>query len=635
MGKNVCMRDCYDTCALLTEIKNGKIRVRANSENKITFNFLCPKGALLPQWVHSKERLKTPLLRRGERPSKEFESISWKRATYLVVKKMRKTIQTYGPRAVLLYYYYGDRGFVNAHFPHRLFNYLNASIVEDTICDRSGEEALKDVYGTAQGMDPEELKKENLLIYWGINAVWTNMHGFFFAKRVGLEIWTVDIVRTATAKKSNKFFMLKPETDTLFALGVAKMIIEKGLYDKDFLREKTVGFEEFKEYLKGLEMDYISRETGVDDEEIEYFARNYAKKRGVIHIGYGFQRTSQGGEAVRAISILPALVGKERGFIYSNRILPREYVRGEFLRKYEGFNIAQWELADAIEDGRIKFIFIYGTNPLASLPNQRKLRDAILDAQPFIVVHDLFPTDTAIFSDVVLPASTFFERNDIADSYYHRYIAYNEKVIHISGKSNSEVARLIAREMGLENPFLYEEDEEIIKHVLEEIGISYEELKKKGVIKLPGIYKPPMTESGKIELYSSRAINRGLTPFPTYKKIEREGLKLISATYLFTISSQYHNTYGYEDPFIYLNPEDAVNRGIEDGNKVRVFNEYGEIYTTAKLSRDIQRGVALMYKAFWPSKLGWNVNFLTPSTGNEKYGKGTNLHTVWIEVERI
>jgi len=629
------MRDCYDTCFLITELKNNEIRVKANPDNKITSNFLCPKGALLPKWFHSKDRLTEPLIREGDKPSSDFYSVSWDDAISMVARKMKQTIDNYGPQSLLLYYYYGDRGFINTHFPHRLFNYLNASIVEDVICDRSGEEALKDIYGTAQGMDPEDLEKENLIVYWGINAAWTNMHGFIFAKKLGLEIWSVDVIKTPTAKRVNKFFMLRPETDTLFALGVAKIIIEEGLYDENFTNTYIAGFEEFYNYVEGLDLQFISKETGVKMEDIRYFAERYAEKKGVIHIGYGFQRTSQGGEAVRAIGILPAIIGRMRGFIYSNRILPRGYVRGEFLRKNKGLKITHLDLADAIEEGEVKFIFIYGTNPLATLPNQRKLRDAILGSDVFIVLHDIFLTDTALFSDVILPANTFFERYDIADSYYHRYLGYNEKVIELAGLSNSELARLLAKKLNLSHPALYEDDENIIKKVLESIGISYEDLKRRGVIKIPIDSYETKTPSGKIELYSSRAVKRGLSPLPRYSPVNGRGLKLISATYLFTISSQYHNTYGYEDPAIYLNPLDASKRGIIDGCKVRVFNEFGEIKTIAKISKDIQKGVALMYKAFWPMKLRWNVNFITPSYKNDKYGGGTILHSVWVEVEKI
>ena len=635
MTFNVCMRDCYDTCSLITDIKNGKMLVRANPENKVTYNFLCPKGALLPKWFFSEDRVREPLARKSKKPSLNFRKVSWDEAISITANKIKETLKNYDPKSILLYYYYGDRGFVNAHFPHRLFNYLNGSIIEDTICDRTGEEALRDIYGTAQGMDPEELEKEKLIIYWGINAAWTNMHGFYLARRLGLEIWTVDVIRTQTAKKSHKFFMLRPETDVLFALGIAKIIVEKKLHDETFLRNNTIGLEDFKEYLNSLDLEYISKTTGIKIEEMEDFAKNYAKKKGVIHIGYGFQRTLNGGEAVRAISILPALVGKMRGFIYSNHLLSREYVRGKALRKKEGYKIGHMELADYIEDGKIKFVFIYGSNPFATLPNQKKLRDATLSSDVFITLHDLFLTDTALFSDIFLPANTFFERRDIADSYYHRYLSFNDKLVNGLGKNNSEVTRMLAKSLGLKEKMLYEGDEEIIEKVLTDMGVSYQELRGKGVIKIPILSYEPETKSGKIEIKSSRARKRGLSKFPKYRYIEGQGLKLITASYLFTISSQYHNTYGYEDPAIYLNPHDAERRRIRDGDKVKVSNIYGSIKTMARISDNIQEGVALMYKAFWPMKLGWNVNFVTPDIMNEKYGNGNAVHSTWIEVERI
>ncbi len=631
----MCMRDCYDTCALLTEVKDGEIKVRANPANKVTHNFLCPKGALLPKWFHSEDRIKSPLERAGAKPTGDFRRISWEEAVSKIARKMKVVQRNQGSKAILLYYYYGDRGLINANFPHRLFNYLNASIVDDVICDRAGEEALKDIYGTAQGMDPEDLKNEKLIVYWGINAAWTNMHGFFLAKRLGLEIWTVDVVRSATAKRSDKFFMLRPETDVLFALGVEKIIIEEELYNEEFIRENTIGFEGFKKYLEGIKMSLISRETGIPTRKIREFAEEYAEKRGIVHIGYGFQRTQNGGEAVRAISILPALVGKKRGFIYSNRILPKEYVRGEFLRRKKGYKITQLELADYIEEGKIKFIFIYGTNPLATLPEQKKLREAILKSDVFIALHDIFFTDTARFSDIVLPANTFFERFDIADSYYHRYIAINEKVINAYGKSNAEVAKLIARKMGAEEPYLYEDEEEIAEKVLRNIGVDFEKLKSEKVMKIQMHSYDPLTDSGKIELLSKRAIKRGLPAFPKFEKLKSRGLKLITPTYLFTVSSQYHNTYGYADENLHINPKDAEKRKIRNGDMVRIFNEYGEVITRALVSKDIQRGIVLLYKAFWPSILGWNANYLTTGRKNEKYGGATVLHSVWVDVEKI
>ncbi|AEC52858.1 putative formate dehydrogenase [Pyrococcus sp. NA2] len=630
---SACMRDCYDTCSIISEVRNGKLYVRGNPEHPITRGFLCPKGALLPKWFHSSDRLRTPLIREGKRGKEDFREISWEKALSIIAEKITETIKEYGSESVLVYNYAGDRGVVNYYFPRRLFHYLNASLIDGAICDRAGQEALKDIYGTAIGIDPEDIPRHKLIVYWGINAFWTNIHGFMLAKRSGVEIWTVDVVKTETAKRSDKFFQVKPDTDVLFALGVAKVMIEEELYDKDFVRKNVYGFEEFKNYVINLSLDYISKETGVGVERIKEFAREFAEKRGIIHIGYGFQRSLAGGEAVRAIAILPALVGHRFGFIYDMKTIDKSYAEAKFLRTKPETRIPQMELSEAIEDGRIKFLYIYNSNPLASYPNQNRLRKALERSDVFVVTHDIFLTDTALYSDIVLPANTFFERLDIVDSYYHRYVLLNEPVAKGPGKSNSEVTRLIARALGIKNHYLYESDEDVIKKVLEMNGISFEELKRKGFVKIPEKERKWKTPSGKIEFYSQRAVGRGLSPFPEYRKFKGSyPLRLLSPTHRMTITSQYHNTHGIIDPNLYMNPKDAAERRIRDGDEVIVFNDRGRVVTKVKLTEDVPPGVVVLYKAFWPKLLGWNVNFLTTDEKVEKYGKGSAFHSTWVNV---
>ncbi|ASJ03737.1 dehydrogenase [Thermococcus profundus] len=630
------MRDCYDTCSIISEFRDGKLAVKGNPEHPITGGFLCPKGALLPRWFQSTERLRAPLIRTGERGSGEFEEVGWDEAIALVADKLKETIESHGSESVLVYQYAGDRGAVNYAFPLRLFHYLNTAMLDHGICDRAGQEALRDVYGTAVGLDPEEIKNQKLIVYWGLNPFWTNLHGFMLAKKHSLEIWTVDVVKTETAKRSHRFFQIRPETDVLFALAVAKLMIENELYDGEFVRENVYGFEEFKNYVKPLSLDYVIKETGLSGEEIEDFAFGFAEKRGIIHIGYGFQRSLSGGEAVRAIAILPALVGHRFGFIYDMKTIDKSYAEGAFLRTRPARRIPQMKLAEYIENGEIKFLYVYNSNPLASLPNQNRLRRALKESDVFVVTHDIFLTDTALYSDVVLPANTFFERLDIADSYYHRYVALNEPVAKLYGKSNSEVTRLLAKALGIESPHLYETDEEVVRKILEINGLSWKELRRRGFVKVPEKPRKWSTPSGKIEFCSQRAISRGLSPFPEYRK--RKGkypLKLLTPTYRMTITSQYHNTYGMIDPNLYMNPLDAGERGIREGDEVEVFNDNGRVRTTVKLTEDVPRGVVILYKAFWVKLLGWNANFLTADETVEGYGDGSAYHSAWVEVIRV
>ncbi|WP_188203083.1 molybdopterin-dependent oxidoreductase [Thermococcus camini] len=636
MPFSVCTRDCYDTCSILSEFKDRRLKVRGNPEHPITAGFLCPKGALLPKWFHAEDRLKRPLIRTGERGSGSFRETSWEEAIELVARKLRKTIEDHGSESVLVYQYAGDRGVVNYAFPLRLFHYLNTTMLDYGICDRAGQEALRDVYGTAVGMDPEELKNQRLIVYWGVNAFWTNLHGFVLARKYGLKIWSVDVVRTETAKRSDRFFQIKPDTDVLFALGVAKVIIEEGLHDKAFVRENVYGFKEFKNYVKTLSLDYVSRETGIGIEEIKTFAREFAEKRGVIHIGYGFQRSLAGGEAVRAIAILPALIGHSFGFIYDMKTIDKSYAEGAFLRTKPAKRIPQMKLAEYIERGGIKFLYVYNSNPLASLPNQNRLRKALIENDVFVVTHDIFLTDTALYSDVVLPANTFFERLDILDSYYHRYVALNEPVAKLYGKSNSEVTRLLAKALGIKNRHLYESDEEVIRKVLEMNGLNWETLKREGFLKVPEKPRRWETPSGKIEFFSQRAVKRGLSPFPKYRSFKgKYPLRLLTPTHRMTITSQYHNTHGMIDPNLYVNPSDAKERGLEDGDTVEVFNDNGSIRTEVRLTEDVPPGVVLLYKAFWAKLLGWNANFLTEDETVEKYGNGSAYHSTWVDVRKV
>jgi anaerobic selenocysteine-containing dehydrogenase len=613
-------------------MKDERLVVRGNPDHPITRGFLCPKGNLLPSWFHSTKRLKKPLLR--DSLEDKFRSVGWDEAISKIAEKMKEVIEEYGSESILVYNYAGDRGIVNYAYPLRLFHYLNASVIEDGICSRAGKEALKDVYGTFIGLDPEELRNQKLIVYWGVNPFWTNLHGFRLAEKFGIERWVVDVLRTETAKRCERFIQIKPESDIFLALGIAKIIVENELYDADFIEKNVYGFEEFKKYVSNLDLDVLSRETGLGKEEMEKLSFEYAEKKGIIHIGYGLQRSLSGGEAVRAISILPALVGHSFGFIYSHSI-DKSYAEGVFLRSREVRKIPQMKLCEFIERGEIKLLYIYNSNPFASLPNQNRLRRAVREKEVFVILHDIFFTETALYSHVVLPSNTFFERLDIADSFYHRYIALNQPLAKLFGKSNSEVTRMIAERMGINDPHLKESDEEVIRKVLEMNGIDYEKLKERGFIKIPEKRRFYNTKSGKIEFYSNRAVERGLSPLPRPVKRERGSLKLLTPTWNLTITSQYRNIHGISDASLYLNPTEAKKRGVRENELVEVFNENGSIKAIVKLTEDVPEDVALIYKSFPRNIRDRNVNFLTSDETNEVYGEASTYHSTWVELRKI
>ncbi|MCD6449940.1 MAG: molybdopterin-dependent oxidoreductase, partial [Thermotogaceae bacterium] len=490
------------------------------------------------------------------------------------------------------------------------------------ICDRAGHEALKKLYGTTVGMTPEEIKNERLIVYWGMNPAWTNLHGFSLVKKYGLEVWTVDVRVTPTMKASSRGFILKPGRDAEFALYIAKAMVENGWYEKSFAEDYIENFNDFKSYLSGLEWDRVKR-MGLSKKDVLDFARGFWEKRGVIHIGYGFQRSRNGGTSVLSVGILPVLSGHKCGFLYDMKTLDKSYAEGRFLRKTPIKTIPQMKIAEYIENGDIEMVYIYDANPLNSHQNVNRLRKAF--EKIFVVVHDIFMTETAIAADVVLPANTFFERLDVVDSYYHDYILLNEPVMRLYGYSNREITMMLSKKLGFEDEHLYESEEKIIEKVLKDSGLSWEELKERKVIKGRKISRC----RDKIRVY-----------FDNLKEAEEIDIKedefiLISPTHYSTITSQYYTLHDKFDGQIYMNPEDGKKVGINEGDMAEVFNEYGGITSRVKFSEDIQKGTVVIFKGSWQNLHGRNVNVLVGDEVQEDYGNASIYHGFRVRVRKI
>jgi anaerobic selenocysteine-containing dehydrogenase len=638
MKRSACLRDCFDTCFFKTEYDGKSLSFFPEKDHPITSGFLCYKGMHMAEWALSEERLKYPLFQ-VKKGSGEFQKLSWDSAFFIFKSALDEVIKKYGADKVVVFEFAGTRGIINRFFPYRFFNKLNATFLRHNVCDSGGDEALKDVYGTSVGLSPEDVKDSELIVYWGMNPVKTNLHGYNYFRRRDFEIWVVDIRKTETAAP-NYFVQIKPGADIFLALLIAKILIERKWFDEEFVLQNSVGFQEFKKYLSTLSFDYLAQRCGVGLSLAEDFARRFFEKRGIIHIGYGFQRSYEGPLSVAFISYLPFLVGNLPGFIYNMDVgLNKDYVKGLNLRTKEQKFIHQSQLAEAIENDEVKFLFIYNANPLATNPNVNRLRKAILDKGVFVVTHDLFLTDTAMFSDLVFPAKSFFEYFDISDSYYHRYVGINEKIFEGWGMSNYELMRESARYYGLNDPSLFESEEDIAKNVLKTAGISLDELWKSGYVRVDRPFKVE-TPSGKVEFVSQRRKLRGVPDFPELERLmvpepeDKSVLRLISVTYGNTISSQYHNTLRTDEKRIFISPGDAEKIGIKEGDEVVVYNERGKIFTTVHIDSSIPVGCAIMFKAFWKSIAGFTVNELTNDDVVKQFGHQAAYHSTYVKVEK-
>jgi len=642
---NACPRDCYDTCSIVTRVRNGKLySVEANKKQPFTRGFLCPKGQKLIQYVYSKQRLLYPMKRVGKKGEGKFERISWDEALKTIAAEIDDRSKRYGTDSILQYSYAGTMGEIQRYFPSRFFNVIGASKSMRTICSRAGDKALEILYGSSLGMLPEEIEKCRLIVIWGMNPAWSSPHLFEMirsAQKRGTKVYVIDPIRSATAEVGIHL-QIRPTTDAAMALGCINHIIENRLYPEEYVKVNTVGFDRLADISKKFDLNAMAKITGLKTRDMEDFIADYVSLRpNCIMIGYGIQRQRNGGEMVRAIASLPTLIGENRGFFYSTDLddFDRDYLEGTQLttRKKVYYNMV--DLGRSLGEGKVKMMFVYNSNPLATLPNQPLVRKGFSREDVFVVVHDLFLTDTADYADIVLPATSPFEHFDIHTSYAHQFIALNEKAIEPLGesRSNSDLFRALASVMKLTAKELMEDDEKVARTLLSKSRVvdgSFDDLKKKGLLKfkVPNrhIFKTP---SKKIELYSAAAQADGLGGVPSHVEVQKRlPYQLISPVHRYLSRSQYHQIWPEVTAVAYMNRNDMAEERIDEGASATLANEFGEWTVKVEASDAVPRGVILAYSALWPKLSGGgNVNFLTTDFV-QKYGANSAFHSTFVKV---
>jgi anaerobic selenocysteine-containing dehydrogenase len=628
--RSVCPKDCYDTCALLTHVKGGKVvKVEGDPEHPITRGFLCVKGYHHLDLLYHPERVLFPLKRVGDR----FEKVSWDEALREITDRFKAICEEHGGRAILPFSYGGDYSIVGRWFAERLWHKMNASQLEATICISAGEAALKEIYGTCLGMDPLQLRESKLFIAWGFNPRETNLHGFRLTREIHPYI-VIDPVRTSTAEAADLYLQVRAGTDSALAMGVMRVLIEEGLVDRDFIEAHTEGYEALERRVLSYRLANISQITQVPETLIEELAHLYSEHRpGALHIGWGIQRNRNGGEMVSAISMLPALTGQigvpGGGLLYYNfGYYGLKDISYRHLRTEEGYTINMNQIGKELASSdRIRALYVYNANPAAVCPNVGLVRKGLEREDLFVVVHDLFLTDTARYADFVLPACTFFEREDLNLSYYHLFAKVNHKAIDPLGesKSNREVFRLLAEYMGYTEACFRQTAEEVMREALEGTGMRLEELQERAVHCKGREYtafgdRKFSTPSGRIEL-----------AVPTYTPQEGEGYRLLTPRTRFLLNSQWGNVEAmkrWRNEGVLMHPEDGERDGVREGDLLRISNERGSFRSRAVLSDRVPPGVLVAYMRW-----GENANLTTPDDLAD-LGHGSTFNTNYVKIEK-
>jgi len=677
-----CPHDCPDTCAMLVTVKDGvAVKVQGDPSMPFTDSSLCTKVAHYLERTYSPDRVLHPLRRVGPKGRGEFERISWDSALDEIAAKLKALAASpEGPQTILPCSYAGTMGMVQySSMDRRFFHRLGASLLERTLCSVAGKFGLRATLGGSVGMDPERFEDSKLILLWGANPVVSNLHLWSRvqeAKRRGAKVIAIDPYRSLSAEKCTQHIALMPGTDGALALGMMHVLIAEGLVDRDYVARYTLGYEALAERVERYTPRWAAQTCGISEQEVLDLARDYGSvKPAAIRLNYGMQRHAGGGIAARTITCLPALTGAWRdaaggivlttadfyGFDHAALERP-DLLNGATPRS---FNHAA--LGDALTRAvpPVRAIIVYNNNPVAVCPDSEKVIAGFRREDLFCVVMDSFLTDTADYADVVLPATTQLEHYDVHKSYGHLYVLANSPAIAPIGESlpNSEVFRRLAARLGFDEPCFGDSDEEICAQALASAsprmrGIEWGVVKAKGWqrLRVPDRFAPFAeggfpTPSGKCEFYSAALEKQGIDPLPFFNPpaespagdaelARRYRLAFLSPPARNFLNSTFANMARFRasegEPRLEMHPDDAAQRGIRDGDMVRVYNDRGAFTLRARVNGKPRAGVVVAPSVWWKkfSPDRGNANNVTSQRVTD-LGGGATYYDCLVEVEKL
>ncbi len=598
--KVACQRDCLDGCVLILEGEGSEASVRGDPDHQVTRGFTCPKALNFPRYYSSGRRVLYPHIRTVN----GFKRVSWDQALDLIASKLKEVVREHGPQEILVFNYSGNTGLINFNYPLRLAYALNAYRVHYTICDEAGELALELHYGMRYGAFPEDLERAEMVVVWGANPASSSVHAYRILvdlKVRGVPIWVIDPRRTRTSLLGN-YVRIKPGTDSLLAAGISWYLINEIGVDEDFISKYTVGFEEYSRHISKYTPELVEKVTGVPKRIVRELAEEYAElKPSVTYIGVGMQKTKYGAEAVRIISLIPALVGVHRGFFFCNssRDFDTAYLQARHLGEDRRVNML--DVPSMLSSGRFKFLYIYNSNPAVTLPRSDLFRKGMRREDLFSVVHDVMWTETAELADVVLPATGMFEQEDFVASWWHPYLAYSPKVWEPLGESrpNWWVVQELSKKLGIETPEFKEDPIRAFEGAVKGsmmLRVPVEEVMRRGYVRLE--YPPKheyQTPSGRIEFYSSTAERLGYSPLPV---LEWEEVDLDYPYVLITSSVPKRTSSQDAMPrdlpvrdHVHISCEDASKLGLKSGDLVLIRSPWSEAISTVEIDDSLPSGV--------------------------------------------
>ena len=658
---SACPLDCPDACSLEVTVEQGRIaKIDGGHANPVTEGYICAKVRRFADHVYGQERLLTPARRVGRKGEGRFEPVTWDQALGFVAEKLSSVRAEQGGEAILPFSYGGSNGYLSQDTTDaRLFYRLGASRLARTVCAAPTGAAAKGLYGKMPGVAYSDYVHARLIVIWGANPSASGIHLVPYvqeAQKRGAKLVVVDPRRTPLARRADLHLAIRPGTDLPVALAVIRWLADEGHAAGDFLADHATGFEELWRRAEPWTLEHAAEVAGVDADGIERLARLYAEASpAVIRCGWGLERNRNGGSAVAAVLALPAVAGKfgvrGGGYTLSNSgawtLSTAPAIREpEPLTRIVNMN----RLGEVLTSPKpsVGLLFVYNCNPLATMPRQDLVRQGLGRDDLFTVVFEQVMTDTARFADVLLPATTFLERAEMARGYGAYVLQRAPAVIDPVGqaRSNHDVFAELCRRTGVARAGEPESAEDLAAAILEGHlqGAAFEAALRRDRVAFPESGRSPVqfvdvfprTDDGKVHLVPKdldREAPGGLYGYWPDPATEGHPLALVSPATDKRISSTLGQLHRGLVP-VEMSPRDAERRGIRDGDRVRIRNEFGEVVCPARVTPDVRDGVVVLPKGIWShnTENGATSNVLCPDTLTD-VGGGACFNDARVEVE--
>jgi anaerobic selenocysteine-containing dehydrogenase len=675
---SVCPHDCPSACALEVERIDGRIgRVRGAASQAYTRGVVCAKVARYAERQHHPARLSRPLRRVGEKGVGEaaFEPVSWDAALDEVAEQLTRVARRYGSETVWPYYYAGTMGLVQRDGINRLRHAMRYSREHLSICSMLSDAGWLAGVGAKRGVDGREIAKSDLIVVWGGNPVSTQVnvmtHIAIARKERGATLVVVDPYRTATAEQADIHLAPLPGTDGALACAVMHVLFKEGYADRDYMARHTDDPKALEAHLEARDPAWAARITGLSEDEILGFARLYGRtKRSYIRLGYGFSRSRNGAAQLFAVSCLPAVTGgwayEGGGALYSNLgLIPLDLGLIEGLdmldrttRILDQSRIGPVLTGDRrdIGDGPpVTALFIQNTNPLVVAPESGLVHRGFARADLFVCVHEQFMTETAAMADIILPATTFLEHDDLYPAGAHSYLQIGRAVLppHAECRSNHEVIGGLAERLGAQHPGFTMDAVELIDQTLQISGFpGVENFPEEGWIDCCPPFKTAHFLDGfghadrKFHFRADwRAIGQEhsqLPAFPDHVAVIDDGdpdqpFRLVAAPSRSFLNTSFNNTPSSiareGRPTALVHPQALAELGLGDGGRVRIGNRRGSVVVHARAFDGLQKRVVIV-EGLWPNHAfeeGIGINLLTSADPGLPRG-GAVFHdtSVWL-----